>query len=60
MPVLLITGDADLYAPPATLRLFAKALPGAESVIIGGAGHSAFWERADEFNKAVIRFLGKH
>jgi len=60
VPVLLLTGDADLYAPPATLRLFAKALPGAESVVIGGAGHSAFWERADEFNKAVIRFFNKH
>lgn len=60
IPVLLITGDADLYAPPATLSLFSQALPGAESVIINGAGHSAFWERAAEFNKAVIRFLGKH
>ena len=60
IPILLITGDADLYAPPPTLRLFAAAMPGAETVIIAGAGHSAFWERPADFNKAVIRFLGKH
>ena len=31
VPTLLLTGDADLYAPPAVLRLFAARISGSES-----------------------------
>ena len=59
-PPCLITGTADLYAPPAVLALFAAHIQGAESLIIPQAGHSAYWEQPDVFNRAVLDFLRKH
>ena len=60
VPTLLVTGDADLYAPPAVMRLFAGRIKGAESVVVPEAGHSAYWEQPEVFNRAVLNFLGKH
>lgn len=60
LPTLLITGGADLYAPPPVMRLFAARIRGAETVVFPEAGHSAYWEDADGFNRAVLAFLGKH
>jgi pimeloyl-ACP methyl ester carboxylesterase len=59
-PTLLITGGADLYAPPAVLRLFAARIKGAETLVIPQAGHSSYWEQPDVFNRAVLDFLRKH
>jgi pimeloyl-ACP methyl ester carboxylesterase len=59
-PTLLLTGDADLYAPPPVLRLFAARIKGSEVVIVPEAGHSSYWEQPDVFNRAVLNFLGKH
>ena len=60
VPTLLLTGDADLYAPPAVLRLFAAHIKNAEVVTVPEAGHSAYWERPDIFNRAVLDFIRKH
>ena len=59
-PTLLLTGDADLYAPPPVLRLFAAHIKGAEVVIVPEAGHSTYWEQPETFNRAVLNFLRKH
>jgi pimeloyl-ACP methyl ester carboxylesterase len=60
LPVLLITGDADMYAPPPVLKLFTAHIKGAQSMVVAEAGHSAYWERPDVFNKAVLDFWRKH
>ena len=60
VPTLLITGDADLYAPPAVLRLFAARIKNSESVIVPEAGHSAYWEQPAIFNRTVLAFIRKH
>ena len=60
VPTLLLTGDADLYAPPAVLRLFAARIKPSESVIVPEVGHSAYWEQPEIFNKTVLAFIGKH
>lgn len=60
VPTLLITGDADLYTPPSVLRLFAKRIPAAKSVILPEAGHFAYWEQPDMFNRAVLDFIRQH
>jgi pimeloyl-ACP methyl ester carboxylesterase len=60
VPTLLITGDADLYCPPAVLRLFAAHMPPAETRIVPETGHSAYWEHPDEFNRAILTFVAKH
>ena len=60
VPTLLLTGDADLYAPPAVLRLFAARIKDSESVIVPEAGHSAYWEQPEIFNRTVLEFVRKH
>ncbi len=59
VPTLLLTGGADLYAPPPVLRLFAARIKGSKEVIIPQAGHSAYWEEPEAFNRAVLDFIGK-
>jgi pimeloyl-ACP methyl ester carboxylesterase len=59
-PTLLLTGDADLYAPPPVLKLFAARIKGSESVVVPEAGHSTYWEQPEAFNRAVLNFLRKH
>jgi pimeloyl-ACP methyl ester carboxylesterase len=58
-PALLLTGDADLYMPPSVLRLLAEKIPGAQSIVVPEAGHSAYWEQPLRFNSAVLAFLSK-
>jgi pimeloyl-ACP methyl ester carboxylesterase len=60
VPTLLLTGDADLYSPPAVLRLFAARIKGSESAIVPEAGHSIYWEQPDVFNQKVLDFLRRH
>lgn len=59
-PTLLLTGDADLYAPPAVLRLFAARIKNSESVLVPEAGHSTYWEQPEIFNRSVLEFIRKH
>jgi pimeloyl-ACP methyl ester carboxylesterase len=60
VPVLLISGDADLLAPPPLLRFVAARIRNSESLIIPEAGHSAYWEQPELFNRAVLDFIRKH
>jgi pimeloyl-ACP methyl ester carboxylesterase len=57
MPVLLIGGDADLWAPPPVFRDFARAIPGSTLRILAECGHAAQWEQPEAFNAAVLDFL---
>lgn len=57
VPTLMITGDADLLSPPGLMRLMAARVPGCEFATIPEAGHSAYWERPDAWNGAVLDFL---
>ena len=60
VPVLLLTGDADLYTPPPVLKLFRDRIKNSKSMVIPECGHSAYWEQPDLFNRAVLDFIGKH
>ena len=60
VPVLLLTGDADLYTPPAVLPMFAERIKGASELIVPECGHSAYWEQPDIFNRAVLDFVRRH
>jgi pimeloyl-ACP methyl ester carboxylesterase len=57
VPTLLLTGDADLYAPPPVMQLFAARIKNAASVVVPGAGHSTYWEQPDVFNRVVLDFI---
>ena len=60
VPTLLLTGDADLFAPPAIMRMFAARVKGSQSIVVPEAGHSAYWEQPGAFNAAVLEFIGRH
>src|SRR6185436_906204 len=53
VPTLLLTGDADMFAPPSIMRMFAARVKNSQAVVIPEAGHSAYWENPEAFNKAV-------
>jgi pimeloyl-ACP methyl ester carboxylesterase len=60
VPALVIVADADLYAPQTLMRTWAAHLRHHDWVVIDDAGHSVAWEKPDQFNAAVLRFLRKH
>ena len=57
-PTLVITGDEDTTVPPATQRLLAERIPGAQQVTIPGAGHAVILDSPAAFNAALLSFLG--
>lgn len=59
-PTLAIAADADLLAPPALMRLWARQMQNHEWAVIPDAGHAMAWERPGTFNDIVIDFLRRH
>jgi pimeloyl-ACP methyl ester carboxylesterase len=59
VPVLVMTGDADLYAPPMQMYRLAEQLPGARFAVLPQAGHAAYWEQPDAFNRQLLRHLAR-
>jgi pimeloyl-ACP methyl ester carboxylesterase len=60
VPTLLMTGDADLFAPPAVMRMFKARIRKAETMVVPEAGHSSYWEQPEIFNRAVLQFIKKY
>ena len=60
VPVLLLTGEADLYAPPPLQRMIAAHLRRHEMVTLREVGHAPYWEVPAEFNRLVLNFLGRN
>src|SRR5215469_6166214 len=60
IPTLVIAGDADLYAPPALMRVIAEHIKGAQFIAFPESGHSVWWEAPDQFNRAVLTFIVRH
>jgi pimeloyl-ACP methyl ester carboxylesterase len=59
-PTFLVTGESDLYTPPALLRMQARHMPHAQVATIAEAGHSPYWEQPTIFNKLLLEFLARH
>ena len=59
VPVLVLVGEADLLSPPALMRLLATHIPGCGFVTVPEAGHAAFWEQPEVWNRLVLEFLGR-
>jgi len=60
VPVLLLTGEADLYSPPSLQRMFAAHLRDHELAVVSEAAHAVYWEQPEEFNRIVSDFLLRH
>ncbi len=57
VPVLIVWGGKDEFAPPAGAHRFAKHLPSAEVVVIEEAGHFVWEDAAEEANGLTLDFL---
>lgn len=56
-PVLLAMGEDDVVFPSFLAPALAARMRDAREIVFPRAGHSAYFERADEFNDAVAAFL---
>ena len=57
VPTLVVTGDADQYAPPDDVAAFAQTIPGATFTVMPQCAHLPFLERPREFAETVSSFL---
>lgn len=58
-PTLIIWGKQDGLLPVADAYSFNKGIAGSEIMIFDGCGHAPQFEKAADFNKAVLEFFGK-
>jgi 2-hydroxy-6-oxonona-2,4-dienedioate hydrolase len=58
-PTLIIWGKQDGLLPVADAYAFNKGIPNSELLIFDNCGHVPQFEKALDFNKAVLEFLGK-
>ena len=57
VPTLVIAGDEDKVYRPALAQSVAQRIPGAELVMVKGAGHLVNLERPGRFNEILLDFL---
>jgi pimeloyl-ACP methyl ester carboxylesterase len=60
VPALVLVGEADLLSPPALMRLLAAHIPNCQFTTVPEAGHAAFWEQPEVWNRLVLEFMGQH
>lgn len=56
-PTLVITGERDTTISPKQQQLLAGGIPGAQQVVIEGAGHAVNIDQPDSFNRHLLEFL---
>ncbi len=57
MPVLVVTGAEDTTVPPRVQEEMARAIPGAQHVIVERSGHGVIADNPEAFNKILLEFL---
>jgi 3-oxoadipate enol-lactonase len=57
IPTLVLAGAADVITPPAGMRAMAEAIPGAQFVLVEGAGHLPPLEQPNVTTDTIARFL---
>jgi pimeloyl-ACP methyl ester carboxylesterase len=56
-PTLIIVGSEDQITPPADSETMRREIRGSRLEVLEGAGHVSNIERAEEFNRALTKFL---
>ena len=56
-PTLVITGARDIVTPPVNSRRIAGLIPGAQLVLVPGAGHSFLFQRPGQAARLISAFL---
>lgn len=59
-PVLLVTGEHDVFAPKALIDTYAGSVPGAETVEIAGGGHDIHVTHGEQLEQKVLGWLRSH
>lgn len=54
---LVVWGEHDMLLPLRLGKQLHAALPGSQWALVRGAGHNPMWDRAEEFNALVLKFL---
>jgi 3-oxoadipate enol-lactonase len=57
VPTLVIVGSEDTVIPPSESEALAKAIPGAQLMVLPHAGHLVAWEQPATFNAAMENWL---
>lgn len=57
VPVLCLVGVEDIVLPPFAAEAMSRVVPRMRVVPIAAAGHSAYFERAEAFNRGLEDFL---
>jgi 3-oxoadipate enol-lactonase len=58
-PTLLLVGSEDPIVPVGVMREVSGLVDGSEVVVVDDAGHSAYFEKPAEFNRAVLDFIAR-
>ncbi|HWC33136.1 MAG TPA: alpha/beta fold hydrolase [Actinomycetota bacterium] len=59
VPTTIVVGSADALTPPAMSESMAEAIPGAQLVVLDGAGHLSNLEDPEGFNAAIEGILDR-
>ena len=57
VPTILVAGEHDRVAPPASMEAMAAAITGAQCVTVPHSGHLPHLERPEEFDTLLLDFL---
>jgi 3-oxoadipate enol-lactonase len=57
IPILYLVGEEDRITPPDMIEMCHRLIPGSRFHVVRDAGHSAYFEKPEEFNEIVLRFL---
>jgi 3-oxoadipate enol-lactonase len=60
VPTLVLHGSEDLAISPENAKILAERIPGAELVLLEGAGHLYHSEQAEAADAAVLDFIKRH
>ncbi|MCR4391196.1 MAG: alpha/beta hydrolase [Candidatus Acetothermia bacterium] len=58
-PALVLVGEEDALKPRRHAEALARGIPGAEFLVVPGAGHALCLERPGAFNTALLGFLAQ-
>ena len=60
VPTLVLSGQADILAPPLLMRMLAAHIPTSRFAALDDVGHAGFWERPEVWNGIVLEFIGQY
>jgi pimeloyl-ACP methyl ester carboxylesterase len=59
-PTFVIAAAADLYAAPPKMRTMADHIADCQFALMPEAGHAAYWEQPETWNRLVLDFIREH